>query len=143
LTAGEPSLGVPLWLVIFALLATQLLLPIDFDPFCVNLILILCKTVDSFTEVTKAKPITVNHLKLNSLQLEINFSSFLFDDTASYVHCFIVCFTSFFIANSVLLPSFFCVNLILILCKTIDSFIEVTKAKPITVNHLKLKFKET
>jgi len=42
------------------------------------------------------------------LQLKINFSSFLFDNTTSYVHCFscfIVCFTSFFIANSVLSPS--------------------------------------
>ncbi len=51
------------------LLATQLLLLTDFDPFCDNLILILCKTVDSFTEVTKAKPITVNHSIFNEVQL--------------------------------------------------------------------------
>jgi hypothetical protein len=32
---------------------------------CENLILILCKTVGSFTEVAEAKPITVNHSIFN------------------------------------------------------------------------------
>ncbi len=93
------------------LLATQLLLPTDFDITSLafeNLISILCKTIDSFSKITKAI------VKLNLLQLEITkaksitVNRSIFNDWFFYSTLCLYCFTLFFIINDVLLSSATC-----------------------------------
>ncbi len=61
----------------YVLLATQLLIVTDFDLFCVNLILILCKMIDFFIKIMKVKFITVNisNFKFQRLIFLFNFLS--------------------------------------------------------------------